>query len=88
MTKYIRVDYIVKPEVNLDELKAEIANSSPASAAITRNIATRHFSTQPIVFGSSTLVRLWRKSFRIWRSSPSFSGSVDICRNGVPSAPR
>lgn len=25
MTKYIRIDYIVKPEVNLDEVKAEIA---------------------------------------------------------------
>ena len=26
VTKYIRIDYTVKPEVNLDELKAEIAD--------------------------------------------------------------
>ena len=34
MTKYIRGDYTVKPDVDLDELKAATPSSSPASAAI------------------------------------------------------
>jgi hypothetical protein len=58
VTRYIRVDYSVRTEVNLDELKTA---TGEFVAGIRRHHPehryTLHFNTQPILFGSSILAR-------------------------------
>jgi hypothetical protein len=66
MTKYIRIDYVVKPDVDLDELKGAIAD-------FVAGIRIR-----PLLCGLFTLVRSWRRSLRISKSNHSFCASPGI----------
>ena len=76
MTEYIRIDYVVKPEVALDELKGAIAEFVAGIHAHHPDTATPRFNTRPIPCGLFTLARSWRRSFRISRSNRSFSASL------------
>lgn len=89
MTRYIRVDYSVRTEVNLDELKTAIGEFV---AGIRRHHPEHRYTSfqhpaDPFRFIHIGEVVEERRS-RISRSSRSFSTSQAICGNGAPPHPR
>ena len=84
MTKYIRIDYTVKADVDLDRLKdaitgfvAGIRNHHPGH----RYTSFQH-PADPNRF--IQLERSWRRCSRTYRSNPFSVISRNICRDSAP----
>ena len=72
MTKHIRIDYVVKPDIVLDELKGAIAEFVTGIRAHHPEHVTHRINTRQILCGSFILASSLGRSFRTSRSSPFF----------------
>lgn len=88
MTKYIRVDYTVKPDVDLGELKAAIAEFV---AGIHSHHPEHRYSSFQHPADPSRFIHIGEVVEEVipdLQKHPSFSTSLDICGNSASPDPR